>query len=300
MPYAGLHACPCDVHRNGPVGRTTFFRCKRKMEQGSLGRCDDDVAASGHSEQSDETEDSEPEDAASHDNAKSFACHIMEEVVRGRVTVKGVTDMLKIFHGHYGKLLPRNTKVPTSWYKISKLAREDQPAPHAAFRDVCPECDYLFDGQDPTCPRCNKSTRWNERKVGEPKRQAVYFDLEHDLRTFFGVAVHADALESFATSSQPTGSVRDYIVETAGDGTILRALRLREEDPGEATSSEEAEEADDEEEEDVADESSDPDGGDHGVLQSGDPDEDDDLASDDEEAEQVKVVYHTKLVFYTY
>ena len=112
--------------------------------------------------------------------------------------------------------------------------------------------------------------------------------------------MHADALESFATSSQPTGSVRDYIVETAGDGTILRALRLREEDPGEATSSEEAEEADDEEEEDVADESSDPDGGDHGVLQSGDPDEDDDLASDDEEAEQVKVVYHTKLVFYTY
>ena len=59
-----------------------------------MGRCDDDVAASGHSEQSDETEDSEPEDAASHDNAKSFACHIMEEVVRGRVTVKGVTDML--------------------------------------------------------------------------------------------------------------------------------------------------------------------------------------------------------------
>jgi hypothetical protein len=279
------------------------------MTEGSLGHCDDDVAASphrddvvaasGHNEQSDETEDSEPEDAASHDNAKSFACHIMEEVVRGRVTVKGVTDMLQIFHGHYGKLLPRNTKVPTSWYKISKLAREDQPAPHAAFRDVCPECDYLFDGQDPTCPRCNKSTRWNERKVGEPKRQAVYFDLEHDLRTFFGVAVHADALESFATSSQPTGSVRDYIVETAGDGTILRALRLREEDPAE-TSDEEAEEADDEEEKDVAEDSSDPDGGDHGVSQSGDPDDEDELASDDEEAEQVKLVYHIKLVCILY
>ena len=45
--------------------------------EGSLGHCDDDVAASphcddvvtasGHNEQSDETEDSEPEDAASHD-----------------------------------------------------------------------------------------------------------------------------------------------------------------------------------------------------------------------------------------
>jgi hypothetical protein len=123
--------------------------------------------------------------------------------------------------------------------------------------------------------------------------------LEHDLRTFFGVAVHADALESFATSSQPTGSVRDYIVETAGDGTILKALRLREEDPAE-TSDEEAEEADDEEEKDVAEDSSDPDGGDHGVSQSGDPDDEDELASDDEEAEQVKLVYHVKLVFYTY
>jgi hypothetical protein len=77
-------------------------------------------------------------------------------------------------------------------------------------------------------------------------------------------------------------------VETAGDGTILRALRLREEYPGEASSDEEAEEADDEEE-DAAEDSSDPDGVNHGVSQSGDPDDEDEVASEDEEAEQVEI-----------
>jgi hypothetical protein len=228
------------------------------MREGSLQRCEsasDDDSASDDESASDAEEGSaddgvvdDAEDAASHDNAKSFACHVMEEVVRGRVTVKGVTDLLKIFHGHYGKLLPRHTKIPTSWYMISKLAREDQPTPPNTFRDVCPECDYLFlpaSEGDPDCPRCMKATRWNERKVGEPKRQAVYFDLEHDIREFVGVEVMADALEDFALRGLHVGSVRDHQLDNAVDGTILRALNLEERISAVVTSDEEAAEVED-------------------------------------------------------
>ena len=89
-------ACPCVVHRNELVSKSTAYRCKRKLDDGTLQRWNEDTASVSDAKEADDEEVSEEEDAASHDQAKSFACQVVEEVVRGRVTVKGVTDLLKI------------------------------------------------------------------------------------------------------------------------------------------------------------------------------------------------------------
>ena len=173
---------------------------------------------------------------------------MVEQVVRGRVTVKGVTDILKIFQQHYGKLLPNDTKMPSSWYRVHKLASQDK-APPCVIRDVCPVCDWLFPqsaDRDPTCGRCEKETRWHDRKVGEAVRQAAYFDIEDDFRTFFEVECMADALEEFATKEPAcSGTIRDRQLDAAVDGSIVHDLHFQEEDPGLEASDEEAAEVED-------------------------------------------------------
>ena len=176
---------------------------------------------------------------------------VLQQVVRGRITVKGVTDVLKIFQHHYGKFLHGKTRIPSSWYTVRKLATKGE-VPPCDLRDVCPGCDFIFPRSpncDPTCTRCGKETRWHGLKVGEAARQAAYFDIEHDFRKFFEVEVMVDALEEFATKEAAQGTIRNRQLNTAVDGSIVHDLHLhanaQQEDA--VTSDEEAAEVEDDE-----------------------------------------------------
>ena len=238
-----MYSCECVTHKGNFVSKTTFYRCSRKRK--TL----EDMGAPSSSDP-DSDSDSEPNEEDPEidcENARSFACHMVEQVVRGRVTSKGVTDILKIFQQHYGKLLPRNTKMPASWYMVRKLACKEEGDTPCDIRDVCPSCDWIFPRTaDPSCGRCGKNTRWHERKVGEPVRQAAYFDIEHDMRKFFEVEAMADALEEFAKKEPAAGPIRDRQLDAAVDGSIVHGLHVQHAaDHACASSDEEATEVED-------------------------------------------------------
>jgi hypothetical protein len=192
-------------------------------------------------------------DVDDHDEtAVSFATQLMEQVVRGRITVKGVNDVLKIFNHHYGKFLSlQGTRIPSSWYIVRKLATKGEN-PNCDIRDVCPDCDFVFPhsaNRDPTCTICGKETRWHPMKVGEAVRQAAYFDVEQDLRRFFEVEIMADALVEFAAKQPVQGTIRKRQLDGAVDGTILHDLHFaQEEDQGNVPSDEEDAEVKDDDE----------------------------------------------------
>jgi hypothetical protein len=229
-----MYSCECDTHKGKIVSKTAFYRCSKKRKA-----LEDRVPPSDQDSDAD-SEPNEENPEIDCENARSFACHMVEQVVRGRVTSKGVTDILKIFQRHYGNLLPRHTKMPASWYMVRKLACKEGGDPQCDIRDVCPLCDWIFPRTaDPLCGRCGKNTRWHERKVGEPVRQAAYFDIEHDMRKFFEVEEMADALEEFATQEPAAGPIRDRQLDAAVDGSIVHDLHVHQSADHACTSSDE-------------------------------------------------------------
>ena len=249
-----MYKCFCTQHGGCFVSAATKLRCnKRTREQACLDQVRDGDGPNSDPEESEEgSEDAEgdPDIDTDDANAQSFACQMVEQVVRGRVTVKGVTDILKIFQHHYGALLPRGTRLPSSWYIVRKLASKGE-SPPCDLRDVCPDCDNLFPpspNRDPTCSRCGKTRRWHDRREGEAVRQAAYFDIGHDFRQFFEVEAMADALDEFASIEPKSGPIRDCQLDGAIDGSILRDLHLKEDVLSLDSSEEEATEVHDDKE----------------------------------------------------
>ena len=273
-----LRSCPCAKHNGDMVGQSTYFRCNATKKRKLVEDCVD----------SDVDEKTVEPDVDDHDEtAVSFATQLMEQVVRGRITVKGVTDVLKIFKHHYGKFLPQGTRIPSSWYIVRKLGTKGGN-PSCDIRDVCPDCDFVFPrsaklNRDPTCTICGKETRWHPMQVGEAVRQAAYFDVEQDLRRFFEVEIMADALVEFAAKQPVQGTIRKRQLDGAVDGTILHDLHFaQEEDQDNVPSDEEdAEVKDDDECNDSSDSSSgsDPDG--RGGYTSSDIEGEDDQIHDE-------------------
>jgi hypothetical protein len=180
-----MFPCPCDYHRGKAVSRATRYRCNKKRKE-NPDQPDSESQTEDDSEKESDTE-KEEDPGLGCPQARSFACQMVEQVVRGRVTQKGVTDILKIFQQHYGRLLPSDIKMPRSWYMVRKLASKGEVQP-CDMRDVCPKCDWIFPRTtDPTCVRCGVETRWHDRKVGEPVRQAAYFDVAYGFQKFFEV-----------------------------------------------------------------------------------------------------------------
>ena len=251
-----MYTCFCTRHDGAVVSARTKGRCnKRTAEKAGLkeANASDSEGNEGGSDIDEGGSDIDEDD----DNAQKFACQLVEQVVRGRVTVKGVTDILKIFQHHYGTLLPRGIKIPSSWYIVRKLASKGETPP-CDLRDVCPACDFLFPrspNRDPACSRCGKTGRWHDRKEGEAVRQAAYFDVEHDFRQFFEVETMADALEEFASIEPKDGPIGDRQLDGAIDGSILRDLHLQEDVTSPVSSEEEAVEVEDDNEADHSDHS---------------------------------------------
>ena len=163
---------------------------------------------------------------ADFETGKAFACEVVDQVVRRRMTATGVTDFLKLIQRHYGPHLEDDAPViPTSWYQIKKLAT-DGHMPKYVMRHLCTQCDWIFPilDQSNLCGQCHKHTRWEEKKHGRPARTAVYFDMADMFQRMFAVPVMKEALKRFAETTPSNVPIQDRELNEAIDGSILHGL----------------------------------------------------------------------------
>jgi hypothetical protein len=142
-------------------------------------------------------------------NDEAFAKDLVLLVVNQGVSWKGAEHIVKLVNHHvHNRTLVR--RLPASAYQLKKITQ--CRSGHAKLLDVCPACDFVFDGGQPTCAPCNLPPRTRV------KRQLLINDVGARIRKMFSNPMLAEAFEYGANRRSGDGDV--------WDGRVMRDIPI--------------------------------------------------------------------------